>query len=227
MPLFRSGKLYIKVDNIKKKYGGREVLRGVSFEAERGSIVGIVGLNGSGKSTALGILSGVLPGEGTFTVDGVDMMRDRAARERTVGYVPQGTPLMEELTARDNLLLWYKKSDMESELERGVLRLLGVDKFLKTKVSRMSGGMKKRLSIGCAVANRPSVILLDEPTSALDILCREAIADYLTKFREAGGVAVIATHDGAEVGLCDKVYVLRDGVLTAADGGDLSRMLSE
>ena len=210
--------MYLEVRDVRKKYGRNEVLREVSFEAQRGSIVGIIGLNGSGKSTLLGILSGILPGEGVFTVDGVDMMKDGAARERCVGYVPQGTPLIEELSAKDNLLLWYKKSDMEAELDHGVLKLLGIDEFLTKRVSRMSGGMKKRLSIGCSVSSRPNVILLDEPTSALDILCRERIADYLVKFRAAGGVAVIATLDTAEVELCDSVYVLKDGSLSLYDG---------
>ncbi len=210
--------MYLEVRDVRKKYGKNEVLRDVSFETERGSIVGIIGLNGSGKSTLLGILSGILPGDGTFLIDGADMMKNGAERAKNVGYVPQGTPLIEELSAKDNLLLWYKKSDMEAELDHGVLKLLGIDEFLKKRVSRMSGGMKKRLSIGCSVASRPNVILLDEPTTALDVLCRERIADYLIKFRAAGGVAVIATHDTAEVELCDRVYVLKDGALSLYEG---------
>ena len=217
----------ISVCDIRKKYGRRDVLRGVSFEAASGSIIGIVGVNGSGKSTLLGILSGVLSGKGDFLADGKSLVKDRALRERVVGYVPQGTPLIEELTAKDNLLLWYSKKDMEAELESGVLRLLGINEFLKTRVSRMSGGMKKRLSIGCAVAKRPGVILLDEPTSALDVLCRKSIADYLRKFREAGGIVVIATHDVKELDLCDEVYVLRDGVLKRHDAGDGESRLEE
>ncbi|MBQ7670420.1 MAG: ABC transporter ATP-binding protein [Clostridia bacterium] len=217
----------ISVCDIRKKYGRREVLRGVSFEAESGSIIGIVGVNGSGKSTLLGILSGVLTGKGDFLADGESLMKDRALRERVVGYVPQGTPLIEELSAKDNLLLWYSKKDMESELDSGVLRLLGINEFLKTRVSRMSGGMKKRLSIGCSVAKRPSVILLDEPTSALDVLCRKSISDYLRKFREAGGITIIATHDVKELDLCDKIYVLKDGVLTAHDPGEGESRLEE
>ena len=78
----------------------------------------------------------------------------------------------------------------------------------------MSGGMRKRLSIGCAVARRPRVILLDEPTSALDMVCREAIADYITKFKEAGGIVIIATHEISEVEMCDAVYLLRVGELS-------------
>jgi ABC-2 type transport system ATP-binding protein len=106
---------------------------------------------------------------------------------------------------------------MESELERGVLRLLGIDAFLNVRVSKMSGGMKKRLSIGCAVSRRPGVILLDEPTSALDIVCRESISDYLKKFRAAGGIVVLATHDVKEIDLCDRIYVLRGAALEPYD----------
>lgn len=209
----------IEICGIEKKYGKKEVLKGVSFSAESGSIVGVIGVNGSGKSTLLGILSGVITGSGDFLLDGVSLMKNRSLREACVGYIPQGTPLIEELSARDNLLLWYKKSDMEAELSSGVLRLLGIDEFLGVRVSRMSGGMKKRLSIGCAVARRPGVILLDEPTSALDIVCREAISGYLKKFKESGGIAVIATHDVKEIDLCDEIYVLKDGVLSRYEKG--------
>ncbi len=209
----------IEICDIKKKYGRKTVLDGISLEAESGSIIGIVGVNGSGKSTLLSILAGVISGKGDFLVDGKSVFHDRALRERTVGYVPQGTPLIGELSARDNLLLWYSKNDMEAELERGVLRLLGINEFLTTRVSRMSGGMKKRLSIGCAVASRPGVILLDEPTSALDIICREAISDYLRRFRDAGGIAILATHDIKEIDLCDELYVLSGAKLSALEHG--------
>ncbi|MBR6918410.1 MAG: ABC transporter ATP-binding protein [Clostridia bacterium] len=206
--------MHIGICDIKKKYGRKVVLDGVSFEAESGSVIGVIGVNGSGKSTLLGILSGVLRAtSGDFTVDGESVFKNGSLRDK-IGFVPQGTPLIEELTARDNLLLWYSKEQMEAELERGVLKILGIDGFLNVRVSRMSGGMKKRLSIGCAVASGPEVILLDEPTSALDIVCREAIADYLRKFRAAGGIIIIATHDVKEIDLCDKIYILKDGHLS-------------
>ncbi|MBQ7714841.1 MAG: ABC transporter ATP-binding protein [Clostridia bacterium] len=220
------------VYDIKKKYGKKTVLDGVSFETESSRIVGILGVNGSGKSTLLGILSGVIGADsGDFTADGTSLFKDRTKRESTVGYIPQGTPLIEELSARDNLLLWYSKDAMKAELERGVLKMLGIDEFIGVRVSRMSGGMKKRLSIGCAVANSPEVILLDEPTSALDVLCREEIRSYLVKFKEAGGIAILATHDLSEIDLCDDVYVLKDGKLIRidrdTDGGDISEILKK
>ena len=146
-----------------------------------------------------------------------------------IGYVPQGTPLMEELTARDNLSLWYDKKTMKAELQNGVLSMLGISEFLNTTVSKMSGGMKKRLSIGCAVAGRPPILLLDEPGAALDILCKKAIADYIAGYKRAGGAVILVTHDPMELELCDRWFIISDGILIpyeyTGDLNDLARRL--
>ena len=98
----------IEIIDIRKRFGKKQVLNGVRFSAERGQIIGVLGGNGCGKSTLLSILAGVLPADsGAFTVDGSDLLRDHKTRARVVGYVPQGTPLIGELNALDNLRLWY------------------------------------------------------------------------------------------------------------------------
>ena len=142
----------IEVEHISKSYGKKQVLRDVSFSAKQGECIAIAGANGCGKSTLLSILAGTLrPNGGTFRAFDHDMFREPKERERIVGYVPQENPLIPELTAKDNLRLWYCDSpyDMNEELEKGVLSMLGIPDFLNVKVSNMSGGMKKRLSIGC------------------------------------------------------------------------------
>ena len=219
--------LQIEIQNIHKSFRKKQVLNGVSLTAEGGACIGILGGNGSGKSTLLSILAGIQPcDEGAFLCNGKDLLRDTSMREKTVGYVPQGTPLIEELTALDNLSLWYSREAMDRELERGVLRMLGVHEFLKTTVSKMSGGMKKRLSIGCAVAKRPPVLLLDEPTAALDLDCKEKIARYLTLYKQGGGLLLLATHDASELSLCDAWYILKDGVPIPYEyDGDVSRLV--
>ena len=128
-----------------------------------------------------------------------------------LGLVPQKPPLFEELTAKDNLLLWYDKAEMERELNGGVLNMLGIDAFLKVPVSKMSGGMKKRLSIGCAVAHHPKILLLDEPSAALDLICKERIANYLLEYKSRGNTVLLATHDANEISLCDELYILKNG----------------
>lgn len=220
----------IDIKNIKKSYSKNEVLRNVSFSLENGECVGILGGNGCGKSTLLSILAGnIKRDDGSFMADGRDIFSSPQMQSSLVGYVPQGTPLMEELTARDNLSLWYDKKTMEKELKDGVLSMLGISDFLRTTVSKMSGGMKKRLSIGCAVAGRPPILLLDEPGAALDLLCKKAIADYIEGYKKAGGAVILVTHDPMELELCEKWYVISDGVLVpyeyTGNLNDLARRL--
>lgn len=204
----------VQISHIQKKYRNKQVLKDISLQATGGTCIGILGCNGSGKSTLLAILAGVLrQDEGCFLCDGKDLFCNNALRAKLVGYVPQGTPLIEELSAKDNLLLWYSPQQLQQELESGVLKLLGIEAFLKTPVNKMSGGMKKRLSIGCSVVNRPPILLLDEPTAALDLECKQRIADYLRQYKKSGGLLLLTTHDVLELELCDAWYIIRDGVL--------------
>ena len=204
----------IVIKEIYKKDGKKEVLKGTSFRAEAGKCIGILGDNGCGKSTLLSILAGVQNADqGEFLYNGKNLFKYPKQRRQLVGYVPQGTPLIEELSARDNLLLWYDKKTMNRELKEGVLNMLGIDKFLHTQVSKMSGGMKKRLSIGCAVASNPPILLMDEPMSALDLSCKKEIFNYITRIKNLGGIVLLVTHDVLEMKLCDECYAFRDGIL--------------
>lgn len=219
--------MQIEIKDIEKRYGKKQVLKGISLSASHGKCIGILGGNGCGKSTLLSILAGIQPADtGQFLFDGNDLFKYRKERAKLIGYVPQGTPLIEELSAKDNLLLWYKKEDMKRELESGVLKMLGIDEFLKTPVSKMSGGMKKRLSIGCAIHNHPPVLLLDEPMAALDLACKQKISDYIRKHKSDGGIALLATHDVLELNLCDEWYIIKDGTLSPFDyTGDIESLV--
>ncbi len=215
--------------SIKKSYGKRCVLRDVSIDAERGEAIGIVGANGSGKSTLLRVLAGVLkPQAGEFLWEGSDLLRSRAALERTVAYVPQGTALIDELSALDNLRLWYDAAALRASLEDGMLRQLGIPDFLKIPAGKLSGGMRKRLSIGCAISRDPQILLLDEPTAALDLAARERLLDYFSAFRIRGGLILLATHDLRELAFCSRCYMLRDGLAEPyLFDGDARRLAEE
>ena len=195
----------ITVNGITKQYGKKVVLRDATFSAKQGECVAIAGANGSGKSTLLKIMAGTLKaGGGSFVAFGHDMLRETEERERLIGYVPQENPLIPELTARDNLRLWYCNSryDIEQELEKGTLAMLGIPEFIDVRVDAMSGGMKKRLSIGCAVANDPPVLILDEPDA---------------EHKRRGGIVVITTHDEEALSIVDKLMVMQNGVLREVD----------
>ncbi len=183
-----------EVKNLSKSYKKKQILKDLSFTAEDGEIIGILGANGCGKSTLLFALAN-LP--------------------QKCGYVPQNSVLIEELSARDNLRLWYKKSDLEKALQKGgVVHTLGINSFLDLDVSKMSGGMKKRLSIACAVADNPKTLLLDEPSSALDIPCKEKLYDYYRQFSRNGGIIILVTHDAEELSLCTRSFILKNGSLS-------------
>ena len=216
------------IEQIKKNYKNKIVLKNISFNAKPGQCIGILGGNGSGKSTLLSILAGVSKADGgIFTFDGENLLINSKKRAELIGYVPQNTPLLEELTAWDNLRLWYSSvSLLKNDLKSGVLAMLGINDFIKTPVHKMSGGMKKRLSIGCAVAHNPKILLLDEPSAALDLICKQRITNYLSDFKANGGIVLLATHDLQEIPLCDQLYILKDGVVNSYEyDGNVHRLV--
>lgn len=204
----------LELIGLEKRYQGRQVLAGAAMTVPAGTIVGLLGANGSGKSTLLGILAGtVRPEVGQALWNGEDLLADPALRRRTVGYVPQGSCLFEDLSARDNLRLWYDRRVLDRELSEGILGALGIPEFLDKRVSALSGGMKKRLSIGCAVADHPPLLLLDEPSGALDLRGRGELLDRMRAMREGGVTLLLSTHDLQEIAACDRLYLLKEGVL--------------
>ncbi len=204
----------INIKGISKKYGFKRVLKNIELTATSGKCIGILGGNGCGKSTLLSILAGIQPADsGEFLYEGKNLFKYKKQRSKLIGYVPQGTPLIEELSCKDNLLLWYSRKEMKESLNNGVLKMLSVGDFLKTPVNKMSGGMKKRLSIGCALAKKPPILILDEPMSALDLACKQDISNYILKHKQEGGIVLMATHDIIEIELCDEWFVMRNGVL--------------
>lgn len=218
----------ITVTGIASSYGRKQILKGVSFTAQQGECVGIVGANGCGKSTLLSVLAGTLKprtgmviygGRTVWSGTGTGRVHSdlKAIREMT-GYVPQENPLIPELTVYDNLRLWYPDKDkLQQELSQGFLKLLGIGEFISKQADRLSGGMKKRVSIGIAMAKRPPILLLDEPGAALDLVCKEDIRTYLHAYLERKGTVVITTHEESELALCSKIYVMKNGVLNPAD----------
>ena len=211
--------LTLTVQHLKKsfRHGKKKVLHDVCLNAQSGECIGILGANGCGKSTFLSILAGIQPADGgSIQLNGTDVLKTQK-KERTslIGYVPQECPLMEELNALDNLKLWYCDSllSLQEELEQGFLAMLGIPDFLRVPVKNMSGGMKKRLSIGCAVAENPCILLLDEPGAALDLICKERIEVYLKNYKKQGNTILLATHEEREINLCDRLFLLRDGKL--------------
>lgn len=218
----------ITVADVTSAYGRKKILRGVSFTAQRGECIGIVGSNGCGKSTLLSILAGTLrPKSGQVLYYGRSawstsragsVHKDKEVIRKMTGYVPQENPLIPELSVYDNLRLWYPdRNTLRQELEQGFLSLLGIGEFARKQVGKLSGGMKKRVSIGIAMAGMPPILLMDEPSAALDLICKEDIRRYLQVYLERKGTVVITTHEEGELSLCSKLLVMKEGQLHQVD----------
>ena len=207
----------------------KQVLKNINFTAERGQCIGLIGANGVGKSTLLSILAGIRkPDGGQLLLDGKDLLLNENKKQlrEISGYVPQENPLMEELTIYDNLELWYTdQKRLQKELQEGILTEFGFDEYLKVPVNKLSGGLKKRVSIACALADNPEVLIMDEPTAALDMVCKQDIMDYIEKCKRNNKIIIFSTHDKTELKICDKLYLLRSGELGEVSPGKSNREL--
>lgn len=203
----------VAVKNVFSSYGKQQVLKGVDLSADAGQCVGIVGENGCGKSTFFNILAGLRKAD-----SGEIYFDTGKSPAECVGYVPQEDFLMDGLRVIDNLSLWYHdKKELRQSLEQGFLNELGVDQMCRMRIEKLSGGMKKRVSIGCALAGNPPILILDEPDAALDLLGKAEIRGYLVRYKEQGGTILLATHEESDLELCDKVYALHNGKIKEID----------
>ncbi len=206
----------IEVSHIKKKYGKKQILTDISFQVECGECVAVVGKNGCGKSTLLQIMAGILRADGgSIRYFGQDTGKDKKAFRKYCGYVPQDNPLMEELTVKDNLKLWGAGKNTSCE---EVIRQFQLGEILSMPVEKLSGGMKRRLSIACALLEWPPILLLDEPTTALDIYYQENVRQWMRQYRKMNGIIVMTTHEEKEILEADRCLVMHEGKMLELDG---------
>ncbi|MEE0016374.1 MAG: ABC transporter ATP-binding protein [Clostridia bacterium] len=208
----------IEVKNISKRYRNT-VLDDISFTAEKGQCIGIIGANGCGKTTLLSIMAGVNKTQSGKIYYNNELADRKSVFKKYIAYVPQENPLIDELTTKDNLLLWLGSNrKIKDGFENGVLKDLGIDEFLNKQVNELSGGMKRRLSIGISLSNNAPIMLLDEPGSALDIYGKQEVNSYISNYVKNGGTVVMSTHDRDEIDLCTKLYKIEDGILKECEG---------
>lgn len=209
----------IEVVNVSKHYGSLQALDGVDFTIEEGSCFGLVGPNGAGKSTLMKILSGVLQSfEGDIMVHDDSVVKDRMKVKRRIGYIPQDICLEETLTAQENItyfgsLYGLKGKNLKRRSEE-VLEQIGLKDRAKDKVLTFSGGMKRRLNIGCALLHKPSIVIMDEPTVGIDPQSRNSIFSLINQLKAEGSTIIYSSHYMEEVEqLCDSIGLIDKGTL--------------
>jgi len=220
----------IQLRNVNKSYGKQTALQNVDLTIPKGSCFGLVGPNGAGKSTLMKILVGILEDyQGQVLINEVPFQHNLQALKRRIGYVPQDICLEETLTARDNLLLFGRLYRMErshlNERIQQVLELINLQGREKALVSTFSGGMKRRLNIGCALLHDPDIIILDEPTVGVDPQSRRAIFELIHELKGTGKTIIYSSHYMEEVEqLCDAIGFIDHGKVV--EQGEMREVLA-
>lgn len=210
----------IQVENIKRKYGHIEALRGVNLQVEKGTIFGLLGSNGAGKTTLIKVLVGsTRPNEGQVRVLDLDPFKDSRKLRELLGYMPQAPALYDDLSARDNVRFFgqsHRLPDLGEQVER-VLEFTNLTERAGDAVSGFSGGMKQRVSMACALVHKPQALFLDEPTAGVDPILKENFWEHFRQLAAQGVTLFISTHLMDEALLCDKLAIMRDGEVLVCD----------
>jgi ABC-2 type transport system ATP-binding protein len=211
----------IEAEDLRKRYGQRLALDGVSFSVHSGEIVGLLGPNGAGKTTTLSILSGVIvPDSGRASIASHDLAADPRIARRCLGLVPQSLALYPTLTALENLMFWGRIQGMASsdamKRARGLLEEVGLDDRANDAVEDFSGGMMRRLNIACGMMHSPAAIMLDEPTVGVDPQSRGRIFAVVENAAQAGAAILYSTHYMEEAErLCNRIVLIDHGKIVA------------
>lgn len=211
----------IEVSGLTKKYGRDEVVKGLSFDILKGEIFGLFGPNGAGKSTFISILATICkPTAGDILVNGSSVTKHPDKVKAVIGFVPQDIALYPMLSGLDNLDFWAGIYDLKGSLKKERIKeavsIARLEERIKDKVSKYSGGMKRRLNIAVSLLHHPEILVMDEPTVGVDIQSRRYILDALANLKKEGRTIVFTSHyiDELET-LCDRIAVMDKGRILA------------
>lgn len=208
----------IKVKDLTKKYGSTEVVKGISFDVNKGEIFGILGPNGAGKTTTLEMLETLRPiDSGRATLNGIDVQKDSTDIKKLIGVQPQ-TPSFEEKTKLVEIIDFFASTYGEKVDAMELLRSVQLDDKASSYPEQLSGGQRQRFSIAVALVHGPKVFFLDEPTTGLDPQARRNLWYLIRDVQKRGITVIMTTHymDEAEL-LCDRIAVMDEGEIIALD----------
>lgn len=220
----------ITLENVTRRYGKKTVVSALSLAIKRGELFGLLGPNGAGKTTTINIIIGALaPDSGNIEIDGLRVPGGLAIK-RMIGIVPQTIALYETLTARSNLNFFGKLYGLEgqklNERVEQVLKIVNLSDRDDERVSRYSGGMKRRLNIAAALLHHPAVLFLDEPTVGVDPQSRNAIFESIKTLQQEGCTIILTSHHLEEAQkLCTRVGIMDEGKLVAE--GSVEKIISD
>jgi drug efflux transport system ATP-binding protein len=210
----------IKFDRISKSYGDTEALNEISLEVRENELFGLIGPDGAGKSSLFRILTTVLlPDDGKVFFDGRDIEKETAYVRENVGYMPGKFSLYQDLSVRENLEFFATIFNTSVEENYSLIKDIyqQLESFESRKAGALSGGMKQKLALSCALIHKPKVLVLDEPTFGVDAVSRKEFWDILYTLREKGVTILVSTPYMDEAELCDRVALIQKGRIMKID----------
>ncbi len=211
-------KYLVEVKNLKKNYGSKEAVKDISFKITQNEILGLLGPNGSGKTTTIGMMLGLLkPSNGNVLIDGKNIEKNRIEILQKINFISPYIELPKKLTVKQNLIVFgklYNVSDLTKKIQylADKLRLLDL---LNKVTGELSSGQKNRVSLAKALINDPKVLLLDEPTASLDPEIGDYVRTFLENYKKEKNISILlASHNMSEVTrLCGSILMMKDGII--------------
>jgi ABC-type multidrug transport system ATPase subunit len=210
----------IIIESISKSYGKIKAIEDISLRVDKGEIFGCIGPDGAGKTTLIRILvSLLLPDTGRASIEGLDVVKDYKQIRKIVGYMPGRFSLYQDLSVEENLNFFA--SIFNTTIEENYYLIEDIYKqiepFKKRLAGRLSGGMKQKLALSCALIHKPEVLFLDEPTTGVDAVSRKEFWDMLKRLKEWGITILVSTPYMDEAALCDRVALMQQGHIMQVD----------
>ena len=210
----------ISIKNISKKYGKTEALKNISLEIKRNELFGLIGPDGAGKTTLMRILTTLLlPDSGEAKMDNFDVIKDFKKIRQIVGYMPGRFSLYQDLSVEENLNFFATVFGTTVEENYDLIRDIyyQIEPFKKRRAGKLSGGMKQKLALSCALIHKPKILILDEPTTGVDAVSRKEFWEMLKKLQQKDITILVSTPYMDEAVLCDRVALIQKGEILNID----------
>lgn len=210
----------ISINNLSKHYGSLAALKDVSFEVSKGELFGLIGPDGAGKTTLFRLLNTLLiPDSGSASVEGLDIVKDYKEIRKIVGYMPGKFSLYQDLSVEENLEFFASLFGGTVEENYNLIAPIysQIEPFRKRRAGKLSGGMKQKLALSCALIHRPKVLFLDEPTTGVDAVSRSEFWEMLAGLKEYGISILVSTPYMDEAGRCDRIALINEGKILKID----------